>query len=439
MWGSLHLEEISLRELIEIIIKGKWIIAVFTAVCMIITAIASFFFIKPVYEAETMLMISPITSTSSEDKEDNRFFGLVGALSQYPQMTVDTYREQVKAPVILDYIRKEMNYEDKSLQEIADKITVNAIKNTNLITIAVKDNDPAVAAKIANLVSDRFTAFVSETNKKQAENSAEFIKSQQEKEKENLDRAMKELTDFLSKPRGPEELKLEVESKLQQLTDFKTQLVQIKIDEQATAASLEHGKKILQNTPKTLITNKTILSDDFLRDVIKEKTGLSTAEIAGIKLSEEEVSDIYIEAAKKVNELEVRLSELTAERQNMEREIASRQKEIEQLQVELAEKQQQYDILNHEVELIKQTYDAYQQKYKEAAIKQSAEVGKSSIVVVSQAIPPKKPVAPRKALNIAVAMVLGIMISVFGVFVKEYWKNNGVPANAVNRKDMSIS
>ena len=100
-------------------------------------------------------------------------------------------------------------------------------------------------------------------------------------------------------------------------------------------------------------------------------------------------------------------------------------KEIEVLQTELAEKQQKYDVLNYEVELSRQTHDAYQQKYKEAMVKQSAEIGKSSIVVVSQAIVPINPVAPNKVLNIAIAMVLGAMISSFGVFAREYWKNSG--------------
>lgn len=421
--GAELLEEISLRELIETIFKGKWIIIGVTIFCMLVSGIASFFIIQPVYQAQAMLMISPITNTTSEDDE-NKFFDLVGSLSQYPQMTVDTYREQVKAPVILDYLRKELGLEGTPLSSIAELINVEAIKNTNLITISAKDTDPQMAAKIANLISQRFTKFVSETNQKQAENSAEFINVQKEKEKQNLDQALAELKEFVSQPRGPEELKLEVESKLQQLTGFKTQVIQVKIDENAARLALASAKRILNTTPKTLITNKTIINDELLTGIIKDKTGLDTNEIANIKLSDEQINFIYIELTKKVNELEIQLATLTAQREDTEKEIALRQKEIETLQAELAEKQQKYDILDHEVELIKQTYDAYQQKYKEAMIKQSADIGKSSIIMVSQAIPPTKPVAPNKILNLAVAMVLGLMLSVFAVFVREYWKNS---------------
>jgi len=38
--------------------------------------------------------------------------------------------------------------------------------------------------------------------------------------------------------------------------------------------------------------------------------------------------------------------------------------------------------------LSKEVYNAYQQKYKESMIMQSAETGRSSAVIVSEAIPP---------------------------------------------------
>jgi len=40
-------------------------------------------------------------------------------------MSVDNYREQVKNPVILEYIREEMDMKDVPLSSIASKITLN--------------------------------------------------------------------------------------------------------------------------------------------------------------------------------------------------------------------------------------------------------------------------------------------------------------------------
>jgi uncharacterized protein involved in exopolysaccharide biosynthesis len=420
------MDELNLREVIETVIKGKWIISIITVVCMVLSIMISSFFLKPVYEAQTMLMISPILNAELQNKDNNTFSHLVGTLSQYPQMTIDTYREQVKAPYILQYIREQKFGEGKSLKSIADMISVNAIKNTNLINISVKSNSAEEASTIANLVSKKFTEFVSETNKKQAENSAQFIKEQMEKEEKNLKESSENLKDFLSKPRGPEELKLELESKLEQLTEFKTKITQMKIDEEATSASLLHGKELLKNTPVKLVTNKSIISDELLSDIIKEDTNLNTKALANIKLSDEQINNIYTTLSNNVNALEIQFATLTSQRKNMEQQIETRQLEIEVLQAELAQKQQEFDIINHEVELIKQTYDAYQQKYKESMIKQSAEIGKSSIVVVSEAIPPLLPIGPRKLFNLALSLAIGLAIGFVVVFLKEYFSSSSI-------------
>ncbi|HHV30634.1 GumC family protein [Acetivibrio mesophilus] len=414
------MEELSLREAIEIVIKGKWIIAAVTAICIVISLIISVFVIDPVYEAQTMLMISPIKKSEAQAEDINNFSPLVDAISRYPEMSIDTYREQVKAPAILQYIRDEMNMKDVPLSKIASKISVNAIKNTNLLTISVTDVNPDIAAQIANLVSERFTKFVSETNQKQAVSSAEFIENQMQKEKENMEKLSEEYKNFLSQPRGPEEVKMELDSKLLKITEYKTQLSQIKVDENATRASVNSARSLIGKTPQKLITDSTLLTDELLSGVIKEKTGLTSEDLANIKMSTEQINMIYVELSNMLNQLEVQLSNLEAQRMNIEQVIQECQKEIENLQVEYAEKQQEYDILKLDLDLSKEAYNAYQQKYKESMIMQSAEIGKSSIVIVSEAIPPINPVAPKKVLNVAIAGVLGIGISFAIVFIREY-------------------
>jgi len=417
------MEEISFVEVIRIMLKWKWIISIITATCFVLSAVVAFFILPPVYESQTMLMISPISNATAKEA-GNDFSDLVSALSQYPQMTIDTYREQVKAPAILQYLRKELGMENQPLNSIANKITVKAIDKTNLITISVRDRDPVQAAKIANLVSNRFTEFVTETNKKQAESSAKFIKEQMEEEKKNMEEASKKLEEFLSKPRRPQELKLELEGKLQKITEYKTTASQIKVDLSAAKSALAHGQSILKSTSKTIITNKTLINDELLSGIIKDKTGIQTADIAKLKLSDEQINDVYVALAESVHELELEVASLTAQSEALENEINTLQKEIENLQSELAIKQQEYDLLQHELELDKQTYDAYQAKYKEAMIKESAKIGESSIVVVSEAVEPVKPVAPKKSLVVIISSMIGFMISVCFVFIREYWEQS---------------
>lgn len=420
------MEEISLRELIEIIIKGKWIIVAVTAVCIAIGIAVNAFVIKPVYVAQTTLMISSIKKSQikeqvkSGDGDVNNFSSLIDDILQYPEMSVDNYREQVKNPVILEYIREEMDMKDVPLSSIASKITLNEIKDTDLITIKVTDENPETAAKIANLVGDRFAKLVCETNQKRTESTLEFIENQMKKEKENMEKLLGEYKIYLLQSRGPEEVKMELDAKLEKMTEYKTQLSQIKIDENATKASLDTAKNLINKTPQKLVTDSSLLTNPLLSAVIKEKTGISSEELASMKMSTEQINIIYVELSNIINELEIRLSNLEAQRINIEKVIQECQKEIENLQTEYAEKQQEYEILKKELDLSKEVYNAYQQKYKESMIMQSAETGRSSAVIVSEAIPPANPVAPKKALNVAVAGVVGVGISFAIIFIKEY-------------------
>jgi uncharacterized protein involved in exopolysaccharide biosynthesis len=428
------MEEISLREYIEIILKGKWIIAIFTAVCILLSTIYSVFIMEPTYSARAVLMVSPISIKTGED-QNNKFSELVESLSQYPQMTLDTYKEQVTTPTVLDAVIKELKLDEKyemTRPGLASSIEIESPKNTNLIYVSVKNTDPQLAADIANTLSNKYVDFISEKLQEQTGKTAEFIEKQLEIEKENLDKATKELTAFLAKPRGVNELRQELSSKLSQLTEFKTKVTQVKIDMESTRAALAEARRGLQNTPATLKTTKSLASDPLMSQVTAENSGQQLKDIAGLQMTDEQLNPAYTSLLVSVKNYEIDLARHTTQLNSLQREIETRQKEIEQLQAELAEKENQYEVLTHEVALAKQTRDAYQQKLKEANIKQSAEIGKSSVIVVSEALPPIKPING-KMINIAISAVLGIMISVFAVLFMDYWKNSAA-ASAVEQK-----
>ncbi len=418
------MEEISLREIVEVIIKRKWLVAVITTACIFLAAIYSYLLVENTYEARTMLMVSPIAANNTSSENDS-IEDIVSNISRYPGMTVETYKEQVKAPEVLKFVQEEADLKELSLEQVASKINVQAIDDTNILTISSTDNNPKKAADIANLVSKKFTEFVSETNRKQAKNAAEFIKTEQDREKERLDEAHEKLKSFLAQPRGPEELKQELSSKLNQLTNYKAEKNSTVLNLNVQQHSLQRTKEIIKQTPLYFELERSLSGDNVMLGIVKDTTGGNTAELAGLMIKEQEINPAYTELAIKANNLETSITENEAKLTGIGESVALLQSEIEILQAEYAEKQQKFDQYEHEYTLIKNTYDAYRQKYKEAMIKQSAELGKSSIMVVSEAITPEKAVSPNRELNISIAVVLGLMISLFTVFVLEYWESSG--------------
>jgi len=417
-------EEITLRELIEVLLSGKHIIAGITIIAILISGIFSFFVVSPTYEAKTTLMVSPMVNSSASREGESTYDALLSNLFQYPQMTLETYRVQVTDPHLLNQVIQELSLDTEkySINSMQNSINVEAIKDTNLIQISVKDKDPALAAKIANTLAPKFVEFLSAKIQQQMGKSAEFIKEQLETEKKNLDAATQELKEFMEKPQSVNELQQDIEAKLALITGFKTQLVQLDVEEKATRAALEKAKEQLAKEPEILELEKSLFDDPTMSAMAN--TG-DMKDAANIKIKSQEVNLSRVVLNDKVSELEVSLAGISSRRSAIAASIQQTQAELEKLQAQLAEKQTEFNRLQQQYTTAQETYNSLYKKYQESRLTTSDRLGDSNIMVVSPAIEPTAPVAPKKMLNVAIAAVLGLMVGVFVVFFMDYWEKSG--------------
>ncbi|WP_091727010.1 GumC family protein [Proteiniborus ethanoligenes] len=425
-------EEISLRELIETLIKGWKLIAIITAICVLVAGVYSFFIIDPTYEAKSVLMASFATDKLVNiSKNGDSVEGILNTISTYPVLTIQTYKEQIKSPKILQQVIEDLNLSEREITRVGlrDMIALEAIKDTNLIEIKVSSSDPELAANIANAMSTRFTEFVTDLSKQQASKSSKFLKAQIESEKSKLDEASLELKRIMAQPRGVDELASEQAAKLTLLSEYKVGVVEKEVALNKLKAGLAAAEEELKNTPQILVTNKSVSEDQLLGRIVSEKNNMSAAEASSITMKNEEVNINYIELSTKVAEYKILVSETTKELELMKSKIDQTQKEIEKIQSELAEKKHELNLVQRNVDIAQGTYDAFLKKYEEIRVAETTEMGESTINIVSPALVPIKPVGPRKMLNVAVAGVLGIMLGVFIAFFKEYWKNSAVSSN----------
>lgn len=420
--------EISLRELIEVLLKGWRLIAIITAVCVLFSGILSFFILDPTYEAKTILMASDTTArlTNLQSNKEN-IAGVLDLLATYPIMTLQTYKEQIKNPQLLQQVIDELKLDKYGINSgiLVGMIDLTTITDTNLIAVSVTHTDPKLAADIANTLTNKFTSFITNMSRQQASKTSQFLVGQMEIEKKKLDKATLEQKDFLSQPRGADELRQEFDSKLTMLTTFKTELVEKEVELNKVKAGLTVAEQELKRTPQVIVTKKSVGQDPLLSQIIAETNGSSIKDAAQITMNSEEVNEGYIELRTKVSGYRIDVSELSAEMNMMRTKINTTQKELEGIQAELADKEHRQESIKRNVELSQGTYDAFLNKYEETRITESTEVGDSTINVISQAVVPDRPIGPRKMFNLAIAGVLGIMIGVFAAFFKSYWQTSG--------------
>lgn len=418
---------ISLRELIEILLRQKKIIIGITVISILISFVVSFFFIQPVYEAKTVLMASQIIDRVKTTQRIDGIEGILNSIAKYPQLTMETYRQQIKNPIILEEVIEELELEERNITRInlESMITLDTIKDTNLIEIRVRNTDKELATKVANTLSNKFTNFISNMIKEQAERSSGVIFNQLQIERGKLDQVLLEYKNFLSRPNSVKELEKEVDSKLSLLTEYKTDITNEKVLEQQIRAKINQAEKELKTTPEKIELKKSLLEEAFMAQVISENTDKSRDSLFDISISVEEKNDNYYFLKSTISDFKISLAESLAKQQNLTKEIENAQKELKSLQGALAEKQHEERIIIRKIEFTQSTYDSFNKKLEESRIAQSSAMENAGIIVVSLASIPVNPISPNKKLNVAIAGALGIMFSVFIAFFKEYWKKSG--------------
>ena len=156
-------ETIDLREYFGIIKKRSKLIIAITVVAVIISALVSFFLLKPVYETNTTLIVN-----RSESKETQ---SMTGDEYNVAQKLAVTDGEIIKSRTVLNEVIEDLNLE-MTYSELVSNVTVSQVGDTQIINVKVQDTDPVQARNIANAIPKVFTKEVKRITKA---NGAEVI------------------------------------------------------------------------------------------------------------------------------------------------------------------------------------------------------------------------------------------------------------------------
>lgn len=384
-------DEISLRELIEALLRQKKLIAVITAAAVALAGIYSFLILKPTYEASMLLMTASANLNGQSGGADS-IDKMLDSITETPVMNVETYRQQILAPEVMRKTIDELALEEElTIRTLANRINIETIKDTQMIRIKMTSTDPQKASELINKVGENFIDFVNENSKERAIASSQYVVTQMEIEKGLYEEALLQQKELLSKPRGSKEVAMELDAKLSQLTQYKVDKTENEIRIDALKASIIVAESIPSGGSSLTLNQST--------------------------------GRVMLDSSEK--QLKMELAEVESELQSLDEMIPKLEKELESLRVEYEDKYHQESKLAQKVQLAKDTYEAFVKKYEEIRVVESAMIGESSVTIVSNAYPAKTPVGPNKTLNVAIGLVLGLMLGVFAAFFIEYWKQAG--------------
>ncbi|MDI6822995.1 MAG: Wzz/FepE/Etk N-terminal domain-containing protein [Bacillota bacterium] len=405
--------EIDLRQLLRVLRKWAWVIVLITVVAVLSAGVLSYFVLDPVYEAQVTLMVTqalPTTQPGGQPLQGQGLEQVMGVLARLPQMTLNTYVGQLTSESLMQRVLQELQLDRQgyTARSLAGLVQAKNIKDTNLIQVTVSHTDPHLAADIANAVSRQFVDFVSEQNREQMAKSVEFLDKQSREVEEELKAARQKLHDFQVQARGVGVVQQEFDAKSADLARLQSEAVQLGVTIEQLQAGVRGLQDSLAATPRT---------------VVVEEDGKKV----------ERLNDVYVSLSEMLEQKQVELAEKQARLESTRRFIAQLEAELADLQAELVDKQATESELRARVDQLNQTYQTLLQKKTEVQIARSINLGETSILVVSPAYIPSRPVRPNRQLNMAVSGVLGVMVGVMLAFLLEYLDNTVKSAEDVQR------
>lgn len=145
-------ETIDLREYFFILKKKMWIIVLSAVICGVISGLVSFYVLKPVYEANTTLIVNKEVENETTQMTTSDDLNFVQKLAL-------TYGEIIKSRSVItstiDKLNLDMTYED-----LSKAVSITNVENTQIIKISVKNENPRVAATICNTIPEIFSTEV---------------------------------------------------------------------------------------------------------------------------------------------------------------------------------------------------------------------------------------------------------------------------------------
>ena len=139
-------ETISLKELVHTLKKRWSLIVIITLLAIMVSAVISYFLITPIYQNSTQILVN-------QSKNAEKIYNISDVQTNLD--LINTYNVIIKSPVILDIVREELHISE-NVEALTGKITVQSQQDSQVVNITVRDENPVMAAKIANKTAEVF-------------------------------------------------------------------------------------------------------------------------------------------------------------------------------------------------------------------------------------------------------------------------------------------
>lgn len=410
--------------------KHRWLMTGIFLLTVLTAAIGTFRQ-TPIYQAAATILIEP---------EPPRVLSIqdvtpIGAGSSWDPAFYPTQYEIIKSRAVVARAVEALNLKmagagagvlAEPSRALSGSLAVEPMRNTRLVLIKVAGPDAARAAAEANAVANAYAKYNVELKLKGARDALTWLTEEAGRLRAKVDEASQALQNYRVKS-GILGMQEQRQISAQKIIEANKGY----LEAQAQRMSLEAKLGELIQVAKDPAAAGTIFSETDNPLVGKLK-----GEIGGLETEKSKLLKVYKEKHPEIVKVDAQIQHL---RERLETELRStlrsvqtqakvaRAREESQLNAvnqlrregqDLNEKESQYQNLQREVEANQQLYDSVVKRLKETGVAGGLE--NSNVRIIEDATPPLAPISPRKARNLGLSLLAGMVLACAVAFGLEY-------------------
>ena len=465
----------SLRDFLTVLFKNKYKIVTVFLVTVVTVSIVSFL-LPPTYEAKSSLLVkigreyvyrpegldkAPVVSVNQEEAINSEIN--IMASRDLVQKVITTLGVAQIYPELVNSPPSEVTPLEAAIINFSKDLNVAAVKKSNVLEVTFRHKNPRIAAKSLNLLIDFFkekhsqvynepeSVFLgnqlstyeqklreSETKMQRFKQSNQVYSLDEQlalllKQRNELDAALKNARSQIN---GTQKRLSSLNSQMKNMSESKARYTQTERDKIIVEAKSQllnrqfKERELLTKYPENSISIANVrkeiaLATNFIQQ--QEEDITSKVKTSNVVYQEVEKNALLAQA-----DLDFEIAKERTQRQ----QLSQLDGEIRTLDL----KEKELQNLKRDVSTNDKNYRTYQDRFEEARISGDMNQQKlTNLSVIQTAMPPARPVKPRKLLNIAISAILGAVSGLGYAFFCEY-ASQGLsnPENAAKRLGLPV-
>lgn len=444
-------KELEISEYVKVVKKRRWTVAsVFLAVFLSVAVYT--FTARPIYEATSVVYIDPgvvtqYTFQQAQSPIDNPSYiqTQIGILrSESIARTVvakaglaGAAQEKAGVELLLANVLDSLgpgfrpDQEDDNVGDAVrvfhKKLGTEALKNSNLVKVSYKDEDPALAAKVVNETVSAYIERNLEMKVAPAREAMAWLNTKLGDIKSRMTVSASQLQDFKREKglivTGDKQMNIS----LQALSDLTSKSLAATARKSEAEVRYQQVQK-LAKTQDGLMSLPAVINNKLIQDLKAQESLLNKEAAANSKkygdkhpkmISLSNERDVLKQQIK--NEADLIVASLKNEYETSRREEQAVRAALSQQKGEAMSYERrstEYDLMKQDVQGSTDIYDAVLKKFQESDL--MGKMNMTSVQLLDKATPPNRPVRPRKALNLILGVIIGSLGGIGFAFLFEY-------------------